>query len=119
MKTFKMLLAQGQESRTDEFFVDAAGKAWPIYRKHLAIAALANAGSVNVAHGVATIKLNGHFHVSSLWTSNAGNTVRTNLKDARITNIVLTDATNIAITNTTDLTAQVGAMIVEYCKTTD
>lgn len=93
MKTFKMLLAQGQESRTDEFFVDAAG--------------------------VATIKLNGHFHVSSLWTSNAGNTVRTNLKDARITNIVLTDATNIAITNTTDLTAQVGAMIVEYCKTTD
>lgn len=119
MDTFKIALANTQESDTGRFWVDAAGKAWPIYRKKLVIPALANAGSVAIAHGVATIKLNGLFRVHSMVTSNVGNTVRTSQHSILITSIVLTDATNVGITNTTDLTAQVGSIEIEYNKTTD
>jgi len=119
MKTFKLGLANGQESQTDETWVDAAGKEWPIYRKKLAIPALANAGSVAVAHGVATIKLNGLFRVNSLVASNAGNTVRASLHSILVTSVVLTDAVNIGITNTTDLSLLIGSIEIEYNKTTD
>lgn len=119
MDVFKFLLADGQESRTGRFWVDSSGKDWPIYRKKVAIAAFANAGSINVAHGVPTIKLNAPFTVVTCFGSNAGNTVRVNTNDARITNIVLTDVTNIAITNTTDLSAVAGSIEFEFCKTTD
>jgi hypothetical protein len=120
MKVYKQFLANGSESRTDQFYVDANGKAWPIYVKRLAIPALANAGSIAVAHGVATIKLNGHFKCQSLEVSNAGNTLRCGLHDIRLTSVVLTDATNIGVTNTADLSLYVnGSMVIEYCKTTD
>lgn len=119
MDQFKIELANGQESATGRFWVDSNGVSWPIYRKKLAIAALANAGSVDVAHGVADIKLNGLFRVHSMVTSNAGNSARTNDRDIRITSIVLTDATNVTITNTADLTAQVGSIEIEYNKTSD
>jgi hypothetical protein len=119
MDVFKLSLADGQESKTERFWTDSAGVIWPIYRKKLAIAALANAGSVAIAHGVATIKLNGLFRVVSLVTSNAGNTLRAHLTDIRITSIVLTDATNIGITNTADLTLYSGSIEIEYNKTTD
>lgn len=120
MKTFKPFLANGQESVTDQFWVDAAGKAWPIYNKRIAIAAMANAAGQDIAHGVATIKLNGHFKAQSLEASNAGNTLRVGLQDIRVTSVVLKDVTNITVVNTADLTLYVnGSIVIEYCKTTD
>jgi hypothetical protein len=122
MDVFKFLLANGQESKTERFWVDADGVSWPIYRKKVAVAALANAGSVNVAHGVADIKLNAPFRPISLMITNAANSARvTSLSDIRLTSIVLTDATNIAITNTSDLTTYNtgGTLEFEYCKTSD
>jgi hypothetical protein len=120
MKHFNPFLANGKETRTDGFYVDAAGKAWPIYAKRIAIPALANAGGLDFAHGVPTIKLNGHFKPVSLEVSNAGNTLRTNLYDIRITSVVLKDVTNVTVVNTADLTLYVnGSMVIEYCKTTD
>ena len=120
MKDFNPFLANGKETRTDAFYVDVNGKAWPIYRKRLAIAAMANAAGQDIAHGVATIKLNGHFKCSSLEASNAGNTLRVGLQDVRVTSIVLKDAVAVTVTNTADLTLYVnGSMVIEYCKTTD
>lgn len=120
MKKFSIFLAEGKETRTDQFYTDVNGVNWPIYCKRIAIPALANAAAQDIAHGVATIKLNGHFNVQSLQISNAGNTARATLQDARITNIVLKDATSITITNTADLTLYVnGSIVIEFCKTTD
>lgn len=120
MKIFKIFLAEGGESKTDAFYVDLAGKAWPIYAKRLAIDAMANAGDKVVAHGVATIKLDGHFKCESLQASNAGNTLRVGLQDVRVTSVVLTDVTNVTITNTGNLLLYVnGSMVISYCKTTD
>lgn len=120
MKKFSIFLAEGKESRTSEYYTDLAGKNWPIYVKRIPIPALANAGAQDIPHVVPTIKLNGHFNVQSLQVSNAGNTARATLQDARITNIVLKDATAITITNTADLTTYVnGSIVIEYCKTTD
>lgn len=119
MDTFKLGLANGQESQTNGTWVDSAGKEWPIYRKKLAIAALGNAAAIAVAHGVATIKLNGLFRVHSLVASNAGNTVRVSQHSILVTSVVLTDATNIGITNTTDLSLLAGSIEIEYNKTTD
>lgn len=117
-KTFKLALENGQESATDEVWVDTAGKAWPIYRKKIAIAALANAGTVQIAHGIAAIKLNGLLRVHSLQASNAGNTQRTTLYSSAITNIVF-DADSVDITNTGDLSLHLGSIEIEYNKTTD
>lgn len=120
MKTFKVLVPETVESRTDQFFLDHAGVAWPIYVKRLAIPAMANAGAQDIAHGVADIKLNGHFNVQALNASNAGNTLRVGLNDIRVTSIVLKDAVAITITNTADLTLYVnGHVLIEYTKTTD
>lgn len=117
---FKPALAEGKEEKTNEVYVDHAGKIWPIYQKRLAIAAMANAAAQDIAHGVATIKLNGHFGVESLEASNAGNTLRVGLSDVRVTSVVLKDATNITITNTADLTLYVnGSVVISYCKTDD
>jgi hypothetical protein len=120
MRAYSISVANGQESTTDEYHTDAAGKNWPIYRKRLAIAAMANAAGQDIAHGVPTIKLNGHFRPISLEASNAGNTLRVGLHDIRLTSVVLKDATNITVVNTGDLTLYVnGSIVIEYCKTTD
>lgn len=120
MKAYSIFVANGQESTTDEFYTDVAGKNWPIYRKRLAIAAMANAAGQDIAHGVSTIKLNGHFRPISLEASNAGNTLRVGLHDIRVTSVVLKDVTNITVVNTADLTLYVnGSIVIEYCKTTD
>jgi len=120
MKKYSVFLANGQETQTDEFYTDVNGKNWPIYQKRLAIAAMANAAGQDIAHGVATIKLNGHFRAVSLEASNAGNTLRVGLNDIRVTSVVLKDATNITVVNTADLTLYVnGSIVIEYNKTTD
>lgn len=116
----KISLAEGGTTRTANFYVDHAGKEWPIYRKRLAIAAMANATGQDIAHGEANIKLNGHFKAVSLEASNAGNSARINLHDIRLTSVVLKDVTSITVVNTADLTTYVnGSVVIEYCKTTD
>lgn len=119
MKDYKIAPGLTEESTTDEYFVDAAGKAWPIYSKVLAISALPNATSGNVAHGVATIKLDGHFFVRSLvaFAGAAGVTSRSN-KDSLGLSYGF-DGTNVIIASTANLSAQAGQMIIEYNKTTD
>lgn len=120
MKGFKQFIGNGQETRTDEFYVDVNGKPWPIYMKRLRIAAMANAAGQDIAHGIATVKLNGHFKCQSLEASNAGNTLRVGLQDIRVTSVVLKDAVAVTVVNTADLTLYVeGSMVIEYCKTTD
>ena len=115
-KTFKVALAVGQESTTDEYFVDAAGVEYPIYAKRLAIDSLPNNTTKNFAHGVTGIKLNGHFDVRSLQASSgaAGATARTNRLSSGIT--ASFDGTNVIIGTGSDLSAQGGTMVIEYCK---
>lgn len=119
MRDFKIAPGLGEESTTDSFFKSADGKSWPIYSKVLAIAALGNAGAVNVPHGVAAIKLDGHLHVRNLMASagTGGATSRTILAGGAVT--VGIDATNVVLTTTTNLSAQSGRVVIEYCKTTD
>jgi hypothetical protein len=120
MDQFKISLANGEESQTPNFYTDVNGVMWPIYVKRLAIAAMANAAGQDIAHGVPTIKLNGHFKCRSLEASNAGNTLRVGLQDIRVTSVVLKDVTHVTVVNTGDLTLYVnGSMVIEYCKTTD
>jgi hypothetical protein len=119
MKEFKVAPGIGEESTTDKYHVDADGKAWPIYTKRLAIEALPNATSGNVAHGVTGIKLDGHFAVSRLSCSSGTNgaTARTNKDSAGLS--FSFDATNVVITTTANLSAQAGQMTIEYCKSAD
>lgn len=119
MKDFKVNAAIGEESQTDQFFVDAAGVKWPIYSKKLAVAALGATAAVNVAHGITAPKLDGHLRVRSLTCSSgtAGATARTNENSAGIS--FSFTSTNLVITDTADLSAQSGQVTIEYCKTTD
>jgi hypothetical protein len=119
MKDFKVSAAVGEESTTDGWFRDAAGKSWPIYSKVINVPALPNATTTNYAHGVATIKLDGHFKVRSLTASSGtgGATARTNKNSAGLS--FTFDGTNVSITAAANLSAQAGQIIIEYCKTTD
>lgn len=116
---FKQSVGVGVESRTSGFYTDAAGKAWPIYIKRLAVTALPNATSGNVAHGLTTLKLDGPIRVESLqcWSGTAGATARTNERSAGVT--FGFTSTNLVITTATDLSAQAGNVLISYCKTTD
>lgn len=116
MKDYKISPGVGEESTTDEYFVDANGVAFPIFSKVLATGALPNATSGNVAHGVSNIKLDGHFFVRALnaWSGTAGATARTNKDSAGMS--FSFDGTNVIITTTANLSAQSGQMIIEYCK---
>src|SRR6478609_480174 len=64
MKKFKISMALGEESTTDEFFVDSNGKAWPVYTKLIDLGAGPNATSKSVNHSVANLKADGHFRVA-------------------------------------------------------
>lgn len=118
-KPLKPAVPVGTESRTDGFYTDAAGKNWPIYVKRLAVSALPNATSGNVAHGLSTLKLDGPIRVESLqcWSGTAGATARTNEKSTGVT--FGFTSTNLVITTGTDLSAQAGNVLISYCKTTD
>jgi hypothetical protein len=120
MKNFSPFdLAVGQESKTDSFFQDAAGKAWPIYMKKLAVPALGVTAAVNILHGVAAPKLDAPMNVEDLTCSSGagGATARTNKNSTGIS--VGFTATQLVITDTADLSAQSGTAVISYCKTTD
>jgi hypothetical protein len=119
MRDYKISPALAEESTTDGYFTSADGKKWPIYSKVLAIAALGNAGVVNVPHLVTGIKLDGHLHVRNLFASSGtgGVTARTILAGNAVA--VGIDATNVVLTTTTNLSAQSGRIVIEYCKTAD
>lgn len=116
---FKPAIGVGVESRTSGFYTDAAGKNWPIYVKRLAVTALPNNTTANVAHGLTTLKLDGPIQVESLqcWSGTAGATARTNKNSVGVT--FTFTSTNLVIATTTDLSAQAGNVLISYCKTTD
>lgn len=109
----------GVESKTDGFYMDATGKAFPIYIKRLTVSALPNATTGNVAHGVTSIKLDGPIQVEELVCSSgtAGATARTNRQSLGVT--FGFTSTNLVIASTADLSAQAGTVLISYCKTTD
>lgn len=116
MKDYKVAPGIGEESLTDQFFVDAAGNAFNVYTKRLAVPALGASGAVSINHGVTGIKLDGLLRVQSLTCSSgtAGATARTNERSAGISfNIT---STQVVITDTSDLSAQSGQVVIEYCR---
>lgn len=119
MRDFKISAGVGEESTTDSYFRDAAGKSWPIYSKVVNVPALPNATTTNYPHGVAGIKLDGHLQVRSLTASSgaAGVTARTNKQSAGLSFAI--DATNVSITAAANLSAQAGQIVIEYCKSAD
>lgn len=117
MKDFKLNLSVDQETQTSENWIDANGKAWPIYAKRLSVGALPNATTKNVAHNVAAIKLDGHFAVRRFRSDNA-----VNQWDERTAASVVCSVTaaNFVVVTTADLSSHLrGDAIIEYCKTTD
>lgn len=113
MSDLSTTLVIGQEVQTDQLWQDAAGANWHIYRKVLDLTALPNAGAKNVAHGVATIKLDAYNSVRTAWAAGGGNFA--SLEAGSFTAAL--NATNLVITTTTNLSAQSGFAVIEYCKT--
>lgn len=121
MENFATLgLKINQVAPTGRFFYDVAlDKSFPIYQKRLTVAALGNAGAVNIAHNEANIKLDGHLKLAHLQCSSgaAGVTARTNESSTGVS--ANFTAANLVITDTTDLSAQSGSAVIEFCRTTD
>lgn len=120
MKDFKLNLAAGDETQTSANWIDANGKAWPIYAKRVTVtgvnAPMPNAGTSNTAHGISALKLDGHFAVRRLRSDDGTNTYdeRTGATTISVT------ATNLVITTTANLSTHLRTdAIIEYCKTTD
>ncbi len=117
MKDFKVAPAPGEESTTDKFWVDSAGKQWPIYSKIITIGAMPNATTKNTAHLIAAPKLNGHFKCRSLRSDNGTNQWDELAGSAVAVSIT---ATNLVLVSTADLSSHLrGEAVIEYCKTTD
>lgn len=117
MDVFYKAMALGVEAITDNTFVDAAGKQWPIYRKVIDMGAGPNAGADSVAHGVVNIKLDGHLRVLHGQYTKAA-TAPVLMDGAALIGTMTT--TNVVLTSTADLTTYTGGRaIIEYCKTTD
>jgi hypothetical protein len=115
-KTFKQFQKLGEESETGTFYVDAAGKAWPIYQKIIDMGAGPNAGADSVAYAAADIvKADGHFKAHAYYTKAATAPV---IADGAAL-IVTMSLTNVIATSTGDLTTYAGRAIVEYCKAAD
>lgn len=116
MKDFKLNLAFGDETRTNKNYQDAAGKLWPIYAKRLDCGAMPAVATKNVAHGIAALKLDGHFKVRSLKSDNA-----VNIFDETTGQIVCSaTAANFVMTSGVDLSLHLrGDAVIEFCKTTD
>jgi hypothetical protein len=117
MKTFKVSMALGQESTTDGWFVDAAGKAWPIYAKLIDFGAGPNAAAKNVAHGIANLKADGHFKIEHAQFVKAA-TAPVVLDGAALVG-TFPDLLNVRLTSTADLTTYTGRALITYTKTTD
>lgn len=113
MEDFKRQAAVGQESLTNEFWVDALGVAQPIYSKRLAAPAgtFGNAGATTLAHGIgASLNLSGPFNVRRVTCTNG-----TVSKDKSFATYSI-DVANINIVTTTDLHLYAGEIVIEYCK---
>lgn len=105
------------EARTGHFWLDAAGKYWPIYAKRLDVGALPNATTKNTAHGITALKLDGHFKVRRLRADNATN-VWDELTGVEV--LCSCTVTNFVMVSTADLSTHLrGDATIEYCKTTD
>lgn len=117
MENTKPFQAVGEEARTEKFFVDAAGKPWPIYTKIIDMGAGPNAGAKSVAHGVANIKFDGHFKIAHGQFTKAA-TAPVVMDGAALIGTLTT--TNVVLTSTADLTTySLGRAYIEYTKTTD
>jgi hypothetical protein len=116
-KTFNIAPALGVESDTGLFFVDSAGKAWPIYQKIIDMGpgpAAAAADSVAYAAG-GVVKADGHFRAYGYYTKAATAPVITGSAALAITMTL----TNVIMTPTADMTTYQGRVVVEYCKAAD
>jgi hypothetical protein len=117
MKKFKIAPGLGEESQTDEFFVDAAGKAWPIYSKIIDFGVGPNAAAKSLAHNIANLKADGHFKISHAQFTKAA-TAPVILDGAALVGTLT--LTNVVLTATADLTTfSGGRATIEYTKTTD
>lgn len=112
----KPFAALGEEQRTGRFFTDSTGKAWPIYSKKIDFAAGPNAGADSVAHGVASIKLDGWLRIVHAQFTKAA-TAPVLLDGAALIGTMTT--TDVVLTSTGNLTTYAGFAVIEYNKTTD
>lgn len=111
MNDFKKQPAVGEESQTDQFWVDALGKAQPIYSKRIAIAAFPNNGNANTAHGIgASLNLSGPFNVRRVTATNG-----VTMLDKSKFSFTLT-AANLNIADAADYSLYAGEVVIEYCK---
>jgi hypothetical protein len=115
MRDYKIAPALGDESTTDSWYVDAAGVAWPIYSKVIDFGAGPNATSKNVAHGITSLKADGHFKIRHAQFVKAA-TAPVILDGAALVGI-FPDLTNVRLTSTADLTTYTGRAVIEYTKT--
>src|SRR5882762_10592436 len=99
MEDFKVQQGLNVESLSNETYVDAAGKVWPIYSQRIAAVAgkFGNAGATTLAHGIAAPKLDGPFNVRKV---NCNNGVIT--ADKSMMTITM-GAANLNIVTTTNL----------------
>jgi hypothetical protein len=117
MKDFKVAPGLGDVSTTDGFYVDAAGKSWPIYSKVIDFGAGPNAGAKNVLHGIANLKADGHFRIRHAQFVKAA-TAPVVLDGAALVG-TFPDLLNVRLTSTADLTTYTGRAIIEYNISTD
>jgi hypothetical protein len=116
MDVFKPFQKVGEESRTSEFFVDANGKPWPIYKKIIDMGAGPNAGADSVAYAAAdVVKVDGYFRAHGFYTKAATAPV---IADGAALIATMT-LTNVVLTSTADLTTYAGRAEVYYCKAAD
>jgi hypothetical protein len=115
METFALTPALGEETLTDNFYVDAAGQAWPIYKKVVDFGAGPNATSKDVAHNINNLKADGHFRI-----------VHAQFVKAATAPVVLDGAalvgsfpslTQVRLTATANLSTYTGRATIEYNKT--
>lgn len=115
MEEYKIAPGLGEESLTNRFFVDSAGASFRIYKKIIDMGAGANAGAKSVAHGITSLKADGHFKISDAYFTKAA--VAPVIMDGAALVGTLTLA-NVVLTSTADLTTYSGRAVIEYTKTT-
>jgi hypothetical protein len=113
----KPFAALGEEQHTGRFYTDSTGKAWPIYSKKIDFGAGPNAAAKNVAHGVASLKMDGWFKIAHAQFHKLA-TAPVVLDGAALVGI-FPDLTQVRLTSTADLTTYTGFAVIEYTKTTD
>lgn len=116
-KSFKQLQKLGEAAQTGKFFVDAAGKPWPIYQKIIDFGAGPNAAAKDVAHGIVNLKADGHFCITSAFFNKAA-TAPVVMDGAALVG-VFPDLVNVRLTSTANLTTYTGRAVIEYTLTTD